>query len=105
MAVIVLIYAILILVGGIIGHAKAASLASLISGIVFGLLLLGCAIALFAKKRWGVYASLVVTFVLDGFFTYRFLKTHVFMPAGLLSLISLVVLIYLAKSITKMPRT
>lgn len=105
MPFIVLIYAILILVGGIVGHIKAGSFASLISGIVFGLLLLGCSIALFAKKKWGPYAALIVTFVLDGFFTFRFLKTHVFMPAGLLSLISLIVLIYLAKSISKLPRS
>ena len=104
MPFIVLVYAMLILVGGIIGHIKATSLASLISGIVFGLLLVGCAIALYAKKTWAPYAALIVTFVLDGFFTYRFLKTHTFMPAGLLSLLSLLVLIYLARSISKLPR-
>ena len=101
MPFIVLIYAVLILIGGIIGHVKASSLASLIFGLTFGLLLVGSAIAMFAKHKWGAYGAVILTFMLDGFFTYRFLKTHAFMPAGMLSLISFAVLIYLAISISK----
>lgn len=101
MPVVVLIYALLILIGGIIGHVKASSFASLAFGLIFGLLLVGSAIAMFAKHKWGTYGALVLTFMLDGFFTYRFLKTHTFMPGGMLSLISFAVLIYLAMSISK----
>lgn len=103
MPFIVLIYAVFVLIGGIIGHVKAASLASLIFGLIFGLLLVGSAIAMFAKHKFGAYGALALTFMLDAFFTYRFLKTHTFLPAGMLSLISFAVLIYLAISISKRP--
>jgi uncharacterized membrane protein (UPF0136 family) len=105
MYIIVLLYALLILVGGFIGHYKSASQASLISGLIFGSLLLICAAGMFRKKRWGTYGALGITFLLDGFFSWRFIKTHVFMPPGLLSLISLGVLLLIAKSISKETRT
>src|ERR1700675_947168 len=101
MPFVILFYALIVLIGGIIGYAQASSVASLISGIVFGSLLLGCVIAIFAKKRWGAYAALITTFVLDGFFTFRFLKYHKFMPSGLMSIISFAVLVYLAWAISR----
>lgn len=105
MQFVVLGYAVLILIGGIIGGIKASSYASLISGSLCGILLIGCSIAIFAKKNWGPYAALILTFILDGFFTFRFVKTEAFMPAGMLSLISLAVLIYLAASISRRARS
>jgi uncharacterized membrane protein (UPF0136 family) len=101
MPLIVLIYSILVLVGGWIGHLKTGSMASLISGLTAGSLLLVAAGGMFWKRRWGTYSALLLTLILDGFFTYRFLITHKFMPAGLLSLISLVVLLLLARSIPR----
>ncbi len=101
MPFIVLIYAVVILIGGIMGHIKANSLASLLCGLIFGLLLLGAAIALFAKRKWAPYVALALTFILDGFFTYRFLKTHAFMPSGMLALVSFAVLVYLAKTMSR----
>lgn len=103
MPVIVLIYALLILIGGVMGHLKTGSTASLVSGIAFGLLLLLCAASLLTKRKplWGAYGALILTFILDGFFSWRFIKTHAFLPAGLLSLISLAVLLYLAKTFSR----
>jgi uncharacterized membrane protein (UPF0136 family) len=97
MAFIVLIYSILILVGGFIGHAKAGSTASLVWGLVFGFLLLVAAGGMLRRRLWGTYLAIILTLILDGFFTYRFLTTHNFMPAGLLSILSLVVLLLLAR--------
>lgn len=99
--IIVLLYALLILVGGIFGHQEKGSIASLVSGLVFGILLLGTALATFKKKIWGEFSALILIFILDGFFTYRFIKTQSFLPAGLLSLISLGVLLLLALIIKK----
>lgn len=93
---ITLIYGIIILVGGIMGHLKAASKASLISGLVFGLLLIITSVFLFRKAQWGLISALLLTFFLDAFFTYRFFTTMKFLPSGLMSLLSLVVLISLA---------
>jgi uncharacterized membrane protein (UPF0136 family) len=55
MAWITLAYAIIILVGGVVGHVLSGSSASLIAGIAFGLLLLLSAWALFRGMRMGPY--------------------------------------------------
>lgn len=95
MIVIVLLYGIIILVGGIIGHLKAGSRASLICGLLFGLLLLAAAWGMFKNKRWGEYLALIVSAILIAFFAFRYLNTSHFMPAGLLSLVSLGVFVAL----------
>jgi uncharacterized membrane protein (UPF0136 family) len=97
MPYIVALYGLLILVGGIIGHIKAGSTASLVMGVVFGLLLLLSSGAMFSKKYFkkGVYSALILTLILDAFFTYRYLATMKFMPSGLLVLISLGVIVSL----------
>jgi uncharacterized membrane protein (UPF0136 family) len=97
----VFIYGLLILVGGLMGHYKAASCASLTCGLVFGCLLIGSSLAIFLNKNWGQWAALILALILDGFFTWRFSKTLSFMPAGLLSLLSLVMIIILALRIRK----
>jgi uncharacterized membrane protein (UPF0136 family) len=107
MRFVVLIYAILILAGGIIGHAKAASTASLVMGVVFGVLLLTASIGMFKRtsKRtsWGGTFALILTLLLDAFFTYRFVQTGKFMPSGMLSLVSLIVMVLLALHIRSKP--
>jgi uncharacterized membrane protein (UPF0136 family) len=100
-ATIVCAYAMLILVGGLIGHVKAASTASLISGITFGTALLLCAYAIAKGKMVAQYLALALTFFLDGFFTFRFAKTLHFVPAGMMSLFSLAVLIVIALKIRR----
>jgi uncharacterized membrane protein (UPF0136 family) len=100
-ATIVFSYALLILLGGFIGHLKAGSSASLVSGITFGAALLFCAYAIAKGKILAQYAALLLTFFLDGFFTFRFAKTLHFVPAGMMSLFSLAVLIVIALKIRR----
>lgn len=95
-ATLIFVYGLIILIGGLVGHAKAASSASLVMGGIFGLLLILSAIAVFRGKAIGEYIALLLTFLLDAFFTYRFLTTRKFMPAGALCLLSLLVLFLLA---------
>jgi uncharacterized membrane protein (UPF0136 family) len=101
MVFVLILYALLILVGGIIGHLKAGSLMSLLTGLICGLILLGSALAIRLKKPWGIYVALVTTLLLDLFFTYRFLATYKFMPSGFLSLLSLSVLVLIIRSIKR----
>jgi uncharacterized membrane protein (UPF0136 family) len=91
MPYIVALYGILILIGGIIGHIKAGSNASLVMGVVSGLLLLLSSGGMFSKKHFkkSVYSAIILTLILDAFFSYRFLATMKFMPSGLLALVSL----------------
>jgi hypothetical protein len=60
-----------------------------------------CAWGIGAGKKAAEYAALILTFVLDGFFTFRFAKTLKFFPAGFMSLLSLAVLIFIALKIRK----
>jgi uncharacterized membrane protein (UPF0136 family) len=105
MRYIVAFYGILIFVGGLMGHAKAGSTASLVMGVVFGALLLIAAGFMFSQRNYlkGSYFALVLTFILDAFFSYRYLSSMKFLPSGLLSLISLGVLLLLVSHIRQKP--
>lgn len=100
-AIVIFIYALLILVGGWMGYAQARSTASLISGIAFGLGLSLCSLWISKGRLSAHYIALILTFFLDAFFTFRFAKTHHFLPAGMMSLISLAMLIFLTLRIKK----
>jgi uncharacterized membrane protein (UPF0136 family) len=100
-AVIVCIYGLLIALGGIMGFVQSGSTISLISGSSFGVALLLCSYLIAKGKSAARYAALVLTFLLDAIFTFRFTKTLHFMPAGLLSILSLVVLIVITLQIRK----
>jgi uncharacterized membrane protein (UPF0136 family) len=73
----------------------------LISGIGFGLALSLCSLWIAKGRSAAHYIALILTFFLDSFFTFRFAKTHHFMPAGMMSLVSLAMLIFLALKIQK----
>ncbi|NDD59456.1 MAG: hypothetical protein EBZ47_09500 [Chlamydiae bacterium] len=93
---IVLIYGLLVFIGGWIGYITSHSPPSAISGTLFGALLFLAGRAMIVKKTWGQWTALFLAFILDAFFTYRFAKTLKFFPAGFMSLLSLAVLIILA---------
>lgn len=92
---ITLIYGIFIFLGGLMGHIKAGSTVSLVSGAVFGVLLVLASFGMFRDHLLPAYFSLILTLLLDAFFTYRWLLTFQFMPSGLMSVITLGVLIVL----------
>jgi len=94
-------YALCILVGGILGYCLSNSKPSLISGLVFGSLLLISAGLMFQKKTVGTWLTLILAIILEGVFTWRFAKTLNFIPSGLLSLLSLVIIILVALKIGK----
>ncbi|MBS0628541.1 MAG: TMEM14 family protein [Verrucomicrobia bacterium] len=102
---IVCLYATLVFVGGLIGHIRSESKASLISGTIFGLLLFLSSFFMFKKKIYGYFSAFFLALILEGFFTWRFAKTLKFFPGGLLSLISLFVIIVVACKIGRRLRT
>lgn len=91
-----LVYTVLVLVGGIMGYLKAHSRISLITGMVFGLLLLISSTALFKGMKIGAYGALLFSLILLCFFSWRFIQTVKFFPSGMMALISLSVLVLLA---------
>jgi len=74
------IYIVLLLVGGLIGFLKAKSMISLVMSSAFALALAACASGFISQRAVpdALLAALLVVFVL------RLLKTRKFMPAGLM---------------------
>jgi len=89
---IILTYALLVFLGGIFGYVKAGSTASLVMGVIFAVALSTSAFAMFNEKRIGFIAAIATTSLLAAFFLYRFFLAYNFMPAGLMSILSLAVL-------------
>ncbi len=87
------VYAVLLAVGGVIGYTKAGSKPSLIAGLGSAVATLIALMLTFQSSRWGMGLGAILAILLTVFFGYRFaVKTRKFMPAGLLAVVSLVVL-------------
>jgi uncharacterized membrane protein (UPF0136 family) len=88
-------YALLILLGGIMGYCRAGSLPSLIASLLFFPLLACSAAGWAAKKGWSVPLAFGLVGLLLLFFAYRWAKTHQLWPSGALSLLGALLLLYL----------
>ena len=86
-------YGLIMIIGGVIGYMQAASTTSLVMGIICGGLLILSAFGMMKDKLFSMYGGVILILILDGFFTFRWLHSFQFFPAGLFSLISLGVLI------------
>ena len=91
--IILSIYGILMLGGGVMGYVKAHSKPSLIMGIISGILIFIGVYLLGTNVKAGMTLVTAVSALLTGVFFLRLLKTHAFMPAGMLLLLSAAVLI------------
>ena len=88
------IYAVLLAVGGVIGYTKAGSRPSLIAGLGSAVASILALVLSFQNSGWGMGLGALVAIVLAVFFGYRCaVKTRKFMPAGLLAVLSVVVLV------------
>ncbi len=88
------VYAVLLAVGGVIGFTKAGSKPSLIAGLGSAVAALIALILTSQNPSLGMGLGALVAILLAGFFGYRFaVKTRKFMPAGLLAVVSLIVLV------------
>jgi uncharacterized membrane protein (UPF0136 family) len=85
-----IIFGLLTIAGGIMGYAKAGSTASLIAGSISGALLLVAAFLLPGSPVAGIAFGGIVSLLLIGYFLPKFLSTHSMMPAGMMSLLSVI---------------
>lgn len=86
--VILWIYIVLLLVGGVIGFLKAKSKVSLITSTLFAIILAICAVEkLRVEWSWGILSFLALIFFI------RLLKTKKFMPSGMMLLITLITIV------------
>jgi uncharacterized membrane protein (UPF0136 family) len=94
----VIIYGVLLFVGGIFGYVKAQSMVSLAMGSISAALILAGGAAMFKGGTigWvGYWFTLTVTALLTALFGYRFFHTQKFFPSGLLAIVSIAILFIL----------
>jgi len=85
-----IIFGALTIVGGIVGYLKAGSVASIIAGSITGVLLLVAAFLLPEHRMAGLATALIVSLLLAAQFIPKLLRTGTVMPAGIMSLLSVI---------------
>src|SRR5437762_14205796 len=85
-----IVFGALTIAGGVVGYIKAGSVASIIAGSITGVLLLVAAFLLPEHRAIGLAAALIVSLLLAAQFIPKFLKTGRMMPAGLMSVLSVI---------------
>ncbi len=85
-----IIFGLLTILGGVIGYVKAGSTASIIAGSISGILLLIAAWLLPGNLALGLALAAVISIALAGRFIPAFIKTGHLMPAGLMSVLSVI---------------
>jgi uncharacterized membrane protein (UPF0136 family) len=85
-----LVFGILTIAGGVIGYVKAGSVVSVIAGAITGILLLVAAWILPMHREIGLALALLTSAVLAGQFIPRVFRTRRLMPAGVMSLLSVI---------------
>ncbi len=94
------VYAVLLIVGGLIGFLKARSRPSLIAGVVSGLIAAGAAVLSSTyNEDLGYSIALILAIVLFLFFGTRAVTARKFMPSGMLTVASVVVIAVMVWSI------
>jgi uncharacterized membrane protein (UPF0136 family) len=83
-----LVFALLTIVGGIIGYAKAKSIISVISGSISGALLVGSSFLLPERPILSGVIALCVSVLLAGKFIPDFIHKKAFVPGGLMAVLS-----------------
>jgi uncharacterized membrane protein (UPF0136 family) len=88
-----IIFGALTIIGGVIGYVKAGSMPSIIAGSITGILLLIAGLLLPQHRAIGLTTALVISLVLAAQFVPKFFRTGRMMPAGLMSILSVIGLI------------
>jgi uncharacterized membrane protein (UPF0136 family) len=87
------IYAVLLAAGGIMGFVKARSRPSLVAGLVSAVAALAALSLSRLGYSFGIPLGMTLATVLFVFFGYRYaLRNRLFMPNGLMAVVSLIVL-------------
>ena len=85
-----IIFGLLTIAGGIIGYVKAGSMPSIIAGSITGILLVIAALLLPEHRAAGLATALIVSLVLAAQFVPKFIRTGKAMPAGMMSILSVI---------------
>jgi uncharacterized membrane protein (UPF0136 family) len=83
-----IVFGILTIAGGVIGYVKAGSVPSIVAGAICGILLLVAAFLLPENQVAGLAIGLIVSLLLAGQFIPKLIRTGAMMPAGMMSILS-----------------
>ncbi|MBA3385980.1 MAG: TMEM14 family protein [Verrucomicrobiota bacterium] len=85
-----IVFGLLTILGGIMGYVSKGSLPSIIAGSISGLALLAAAFLLPNNVVAGLVLAALVSVLLAGRFVPAFIKTGAIMPAGMMSVLSVI---------------
>jgi uncharacterized membrane protein (UPF0136 family) len=89
-AIYFLVFGALTIIGGVIGYVKAGSMASIIAGAISGILMLIAGWILPNNRTIGLAIAFVVSLLLATQFVPKLIRTGKVMPAGLMSILSVI---------------
>lgn len=90
--IVLIVYGVIVLGGGVMGFKMAKSKPSLIMGTITGLAVLVAGVMVLTGNSHGAEVGLGVNFALVLVFLMRYLRTLKMMPAGIMLAVSVVVL-------------
>jgi uncharacterized membrane protein (UPF0136 family) len=85
-----LVFGVLTIAGGVVGYVKAGSVASIIAGSITGVLLLVAAFLLPEHRAIGLATAFIISLLLAAQFAPKFIRTGRVMPAGMMSILSVI---------------
>ena len=85
-----IVFGVLTIAGGIIGYVKAGSVPSIVAGAITGILLLVAAFLLPDHQVAGLALGLITSLLLAGQFIPKLIRTGKAMPAGMMSILSVI---------------
>ena len=88
-----IVFGVLTIAGGVVGYVKADSVASIVAGSITGVLLLVAAFLLPEHRAIGLATAFIISLLLAAQFAPKFLRTGRVMPAGMMSILSVIGLI------------
>ena len=97
--VLIALYGLFVAIGGIIGYSQARSRVSLITGLGSAVGLWIAAYATLSNRVSGLLLATLIAISLAIFFSFRWTQTRKFMPAGLMTLLSVVAMIAFAAGV------
>ena len=84
------VFGVLTIAGGVAGYVKAGSVASIIAGSITGVLLLVAAFLLPEHRAIGLATAFIISLLLAAQFAPKFIRTGRVMPAGMMSILSVI---------------
>lgn len=87
------IFAALTIAGGVMGFVKAGSTASIVAGGISGVLIVVAAVLLKTNVVAGLVMGGIVALALAGRFAPAYFSTQKFMPAGMMTILSVIAVV------------